>query len=138
MKPDKVWRRKQLIVAPRFQMNIVAKSVVLTALVTGLFTWSVFYLVWKYSLDTGNVSLITMLFESKLWIGLGLCMLTSLALSTALLLKVTHRIAGQMYRFEKVLDQTICGDTVRPVITRKDDYFHDFEVEMNRFLNREN
>jgi len=138
MNSENIWRRKQLIVAPRFQMNIVVKSIILTALVTGLFTWSVFYLVWKYSLDTGNVPLIGMLFESKLWIGLAVCLLAGLVLSAFLILKVTHRIAGQMYRFEKVLDQALCGDTVRPVLTRQDDYFHDFEAEMNRLLSREN
>jgi magnesium-transporting ATPase (P-type) len=138
MKEKRPWKRRKLIVSPSFQWGIVLKIVILTSLVTALFTWSVFYLIWKQSLSSGNLSIIQLLYQPGLWVGLGICLLMSLAVSTVVLLKMTHRIAGQLYRFEKALDQLICGERIHPVLTRKDDYFHDFEAELNRLLDREN
>lgn len=138
MRSSHLWKRKKLVVSPAFQWGIVIKIVILAALVTGLFTWTAFYFVWKKSLGTGNISFLEVLYEPGLWVGLTLCLLLSLAISAYILLKVTHRIAGQLYRFEQAIDGMVCGDTVHPVFTRKDDYFHDFEAELNRLINKEN
>lgn len=84
------------------------------------------------------MTLVATLYQPALWIGWGICLAGSLLLSGWLLLKTTHRVAGQVYRFERTLDQVISGDHGQMISTRKNDYFHDFEANLNRHLNLEN
>ena len=138
MKRTKDWKRRQLIVSPEFQWPIVLKALLLAIVVSALFAWSTFYFMWKSAISSGNLSLVSVLFQPGLWIGWGICLLACLILSCFFLLKFTQRVAGQMYRFEKTLDQVLRGNGGKAICTRKSDYFHDFEAHLNRHLNLEN
>ena len=138
MKESKVWNRRRLIVSPGFQWPVILKILLLSALVSGLFAWATFYFLWKGSLSSGNLHLLSVLQQPGLWIGWGICLLSGLLITGVMLLKVTQRVAGQMYRFEKTLDQVLGGNGARPIISRKDDYFHELETDLNRYLNLEN
>ena len=138
MKRMNDWKRRRLIVSPEFQWPIALKALLLAVLVSGLFAWSTFYFMWKSAISSGNLSLVSVLFQPGLWIGWGICLLGCLILSGFFLLKLTQRVAGQMHRFEKTLDQVLSGNGGKAIYTRKADYFHDFEACLNRYLNLEN
>ncbi len=138
MKEKDIWKKRRLIVSPAFQWSIVLKITLFTIVVSALFGWFSFYFLWKSSISQGNLTQVEMLYQPGLWIGWAGCMLLCIFIVSLILLKITHRIAGQMYRFEKALDAEICGERFSPVHTRKDDYFHEFEADLNRYLNKEN
>jgi hypothetical protein len=124
-------KRRRWIVTPEFQVPIVIKTLIVAVVVVTFFTWSTFYFLWKSLLNTGHGYMIPLLYKPSIWIGLGICLIASLVFSAMLMVKVTHRVAGQMYRFENEIDHLISGQTPRPLKTREDDYFHDFEAVLN-------
>jgi hypothetical protein len=138
MKTPRIWKRTRLIISPAFQWSIILKTVLFTIIITTLFAWFTFYFLWKNSIANGHLSQISLLYQPELWIGWAVCLLLSVLLVGLVLLKLTHRIAGQMYRFEKALDQVIEGNSIKAVFTRKGDYFHEFQAGLNHYLNMEN
>ncbi|MCX6639786.1 MAG: hypothetical protein NTW14_04805 [bacterium] len=127
----KKWKRQRWIITPGFQWPIVIKTVIIAAIAATFFTWSTFYFFWTSLLHSGHPSLIPLLYQPALWVGWSVCLLLCLTLSALIMIRVTHRVAGQMYRFESELDHIIEGQNPRAVHTRKDDYFHDFEAVLN-------
>ena len=138
MRTPKIWKRTKLIICPAFQWSIILRTIIFTIIVTMLFTWFTFYFLWKSSITNGNLSQIALLYQPGLWVGWGICLLLSILIVGLVLLKLTHRVAGQMYRFEKTIDQVLKGNGVKAVFTRREDYFHEFEADLNRYLNMEN
>lgn len=130
------WKRKRLVISPKFQWPIILKTLIFTVLVSGVSGWSIFYFLWKSSLSSGNPSLVGALFQPGLWIGWTICLLVCLFVSALMVMKLTHRIAGQMYRFEKAVDMVLGGGKFKDIRTRKNDYFHEFGAELNRYLNQ--
>lgn len=53
-------------------------------------------------------------------------------------LKMTHRIAGPLYRFEKALQAIQAGEEVKAVKLRDHDLLIQFQAEFNRFLDHYN
>ena len=47
-------------------------------------------------------------------------------------LKITHRIAGPIYRLRKAMGKILAGETVGAVRFRDGDYFHEIAEEFNR------
>jgi hypothetical protein len=131
MSQTKERQRRRLLVAPRFQWPIVGKVLVLATLVAAFFTWSLYYLVWKSALQNGHALLISEFHRGEVWYLWGACLLLCLGLSTMIMLMVTRRIAGQVHRFEMSVDQLLAGQNPDPIMTRKDDYFHEFEADLN-------
>ena len=138
MDEEKLWRRSRLVVAPAIQWGIKHKTILATVIVSGVFAWFTFYLFWRNSIADGNLSQVALLYRPELWIGWAITVLICILIVSLILMKTTHRIAGQMYRFEKTLDQMICGDTFKPIYTRKNDYFHELEDDLNRYLGGHN
>ncbi len=134
MKKSSVWKRRQLVVSTRFQWPIVLKILAFTCLIVFFLAWSLFYLFWQSSLQSHNSALLESFYQREFWLSYALCLLICLAVSALVLLKTTHRVAGQMYRFEKTLDQVLAGENPGPILTRKSDYFHEFETELNAWL----
>lgn len=138
MKKAGFWRRKQYLVLPSFQLPIILKTIVVCLFVSALFGWSTFYFLWRSSISSGNPSLTAALFEPSLWIGWGICLVLCLIFSGWILLKITHRIAGQISRFEASMDKVLKGGKFQMIYTRQGDYFHDFENDLNHYLNQRN
>ncbi|MEX2288216.1 MAG: hypothetical protein WD648_14065 [Planctomycetaceae bacterium] len=52
------------------------------------------------------------------------------------LIKLTHRFAGPMVRFENALHRAAQGESVKPIKLRKGDYWHEFADDLNAVFAR--
>lgn len=62
-----------------------------------------------------------------------LCMFLMMPFMLWDLMKLTHRVAGPLYRFETALRDFVRSGTLQTVRTRKGDLLNDFEQQFNTF-----
>lgn len=63
-----------------------------------------------------------------------ICALATLPIVVLDMMKLTHRIAGPMIRFQDTLRDLTAGKTVKPIKLRKGDLMTEFQDEFNRYL----
>ncbi len=134
MNPPRPWQRKQLIIVPSFQWSVVLRIMVIAVVIAVLFVWSLHYLTWRSLLQAGQTLDLTFKEQAELWLLWAAFLLGALSGSFLLLLQTTHRIAGQLSRFERALNMHLMGENTAPICTRRDDYFHELEKELNEYL----
>jgi len=76
---------------------------------------------------TGEYFMPTLLLTNLVVIGL------TAVVGFVVLLVVSHKIAGPLWRFEKTLEETSAGDLTRRFSLRTDDQMHELAEKMNRF-----
>lgn len=128
--------RRNIFIKKRFQTGFAVKFLALIAveslLAVGLF-WYVSRgtVITGYSgsdvvvARTGEYLLPTLLLANLAVIGV-----TAIA-GFIVLLYLSHRIAGPLYRFEKTLDEVGSGDLTRRFVLREDDQMHELAEKMN-------
>ncbi len=52
--------------------------------------------------------------------------------------KLSHRLAGPMYRFHKTVQRLAAGEEVEPIKLRKGDPWNDFAIDFNAMVERFN
>lgn len=132
-----VWKRRKWIIQPGFQWSIVVRVLLPTVFLSVFFAWNVYYFFWKSGVQRGEYPALQQISQGDLWIPWTLCLAVLLVIPVLIMIKTTHRVAGQMFRFERELDRVLSGGKAQPLCTRSDDYFHDFEKDLNNCLLQE-
>ncbi|MBN2121393.1 MAG: methyl-accepting chemotaxis protein [Candidatus Omnitrophica bacterium] len=133
-------KRKNYLINKRFQINFIFKFIVLivleSALILGLFMY-----VSKNTLTTGYAGSIlkierTQNFFFVPFIFITLIVVVGVAIVALVVFTLlSHRIAGPLYRFEKVLKQMEEGDFTGSINLRKTDQLVEFREALNNFMN---
>ena len=132
-------RRKNFLINKRFQFTFLAPFVVLLVLESVLIVGLFFYLS-QDTLTTGYVDSILRVERTQNFFLVPFLLVTliaalGLAMTGMVVFAVlSHRLAGPVYRFEKVLEQVEGGNLTTRVHLRKTDQFTDMEKAMNRFI----
>ncbi len=137
MGQSSVWKRRKWLIQPAFQWSIVLRVLLPTIIIAVVFAWNVYYFFWKSSVQRGEYSALQQVSQGDLWLWWALCLVVLLVIPVLIMIKTTHRIAGQMFRFERELDRVLSGGKAEPICTRSDDYFHEFEKDLNSCLLQE-
>ncbi len=132
-------RRKNFLINKRFQFTFLAPFVVLLILESVLIVGLFFYLS-QDTLTTGYVDSVLRVERTQNFFFVPFLLVTliaalGLAMTGMVIFAVlSHRLAGPVYRFEKVLEQVEGGNLTTRVHLRKTDQFTDMEKAMNRFI----
>jgi hypothetical protein len=137
MAQSSVWKRRKWIIQPGFQWSVVLRVLLPTVIIAVFFAWNVYYFFWKSGMQRGEFTALQQISQGSLWFWWALCLAALLLIPVLIMIKTTHRIAGQMFRFERELDRVLSGKKAEPICTRSDDYFHEFEKDLNRCLLQE-
>ncbi|MFQ5465492.1 MAG: hypothetical protein ACE5EI_06155 [Thermodesulfobacteriota bacterium] len=130
--------KRNVFINKRFQADFAWKFLVLivaeSLLAIGLFVYlsrGTVITGWSGSevvvAKTGEYFLPTLLLTNLAVIGL------TAAVGFVVLIVVSHKIAGPLWRFEKTLEETSAGDLTRRFSLRTDDQMHELAEKMNRF-----
>ncbi len=138
MSPDTKYKRKIYFINKDLQGKLIFQYFMLLALGSILFigifsifsssTLSIVYEDYQLHLGTTPGILFRKILSTQ-WMfivlgGLAICMIT---------LRLSHRVAGPFYRFEKMLDDMNQGDFSKPIVLRKKDEGKDLAQKMNDF-----
>ncbi len=138
MNPDTRYKRKIYFINKELQGKMIFQYFLLLALGSVLFigifsifsssTLSIVYEDYQLQLGTTPGILFRKILSTQ-WLfivlgGLALCMIT---------LRLSHRVAGPFYRFEKVLDAMIQGDVSQPIMLREKDEGKILAQKINEF-----
>ena len=131
-----------------FQTGLVMKFVFLVLLESALI-FGVFMFLAKNTITTGySNSILTLNSSQEFFFApfIGLCLIVSICVSISgliALMFVSHRVAGPIYRFEKILETLNRGDLTANITLRKDDdcielrnLLEDFVASLNRRVNK--
>lgn len=91
------------------------------------------WLIFQQFFTTVSLALGTDLFTFNLVFLTGICLIPAL-LFLYDILKMGHRIVGPIYRFRKTVQAIAGNQEVSFVRLRKDDYFVDFQDDLNRMI----
>jgi len=134
------YKRKQYFINKTFQSEFIVKFcslVILGSVVFGV----ILYLFSKHTLTTSfeNSRLVIKstadyIFPGLLFGGIITAMITALAAGAVVIL-MTHRIAGPMYRFEKYINEIGSGRLCPDLKIRKKDQFQNVADSLNKMTN---
>ena len=130
--------KRNIFIKKRFQADFAVKFLVLivieSLLAIGLFVYlSRGTVITGYSgsevviASTGKYFLPTLLLTNLVVIGL------TAVVGFVVMLLISHKIAGPLYRFERSLEETSRGDLTNRFSLRSDDQMHDLAEKMNQF-----
>ncbi len=130
--------KRNIFIKKRFQADFAVKVLILivieSLLAIGLFVYlSRGTVITGYSgsevviASTGEYFLPTLLLTNLVVIGL------TAVVGFVVMLLISHKIAGPLYRFEKSLEETSKGDLTNRFNLRSDDQMHDLAEKMNQF-----
>ncbi len=138
MSPNTKYKRKIYFINKDLQGKLIFQYFILLALGSILFigifsifsssTLSIVYEDYQLQLGTTPGILFRKILSTQ-WLfivlgGLAICMIT---------LRLSHRVAGPFYRFEKMLDDMNRGDFSKPIVLRKKDEGKELAKKMNEF-----
>jgi methyl-accepting chemotaxis protein len=130
------FKRRRLLV-DRFQYRLIWVSVIHFGLVLTVFLVSMMLpLMLKLDdpsatyLEKQRVAEVLLFFNEQLWLPLGAVFL----LLTVHSLMVSHRIAGPLYRFQRVFESVAKGDLAVRANIRKHDYLHAHAKSLNEMI----
>lgn len=132
-------RRKNYFIKKRFQMNFSSKFILLIVLESILIV-SLFLYISANTLTTGYLNSILRIEPTRDFFFVPFVLITLivvLGISLAgmiVFILLSHRIAGPLYRFEKVLEQLSEGDLTTVVHLRNTDQLLGFEKALNSFI----
>jgi hypothetical protein len=115
----------------RLQLRITLKFVLLASLLSILSGIAVFLMMWPVIVDVLPPDLIDYLLKIA-FIGLPLGVFAIALLITAISIKMTHRLAGPIYRVERALARWLEGAPIEPLKIRRKDEFHELIDLINR------
>lgn len=128
------FRRRTYLVKPGFQLRLSLQIFIYLAVYSIVLGFFIFYPLYieMYSatslVEQERLAQVVLYLHKRLWIGLfAVAFLTGVhAIFTA------HRVAGPVYRFEKMLEAMIQGDYSQRVTIRTKDELKDLETLLNR------
>ena len=120
-----LFRRRRMVVDPRFQYSLCAHamayaSLVMTAVTAGLFgplLWQLSERAPNQSVDP-DVAIVMLYMHERFWLLAAVCV----ALVALGSLRLSHRIAGPLVRFKRNLRMLAAGQLPPPLRTRPHDY----------------
>lgn len=133
-------RRKNYMVKKRFQMNFILKFVALlileSFLIAGLFMYiSSDTLTTGYRNSTLRIDATPHFFLVPLGLITAIVVIGISMAGMAVFMFLSHRIAGPLYRFEKILSEIEDGDLTTRVSLRKTDQLAELKGSLNIFIN---
>ncbi len=129
-------RRRKLLINRRVQGGLICRI---------LFHWAVFFAIsfcilplWQLMLSGNPLSpfakeMVDMSVHSAPVFIILLALLPVFVWDTV---KLTHRLAGPMYRFHKTVKSLAAGESVKPIKLRKGDFWQEFAADFNLMLER--
>jgi methyl-accepting chemotaxis protein len=132
-------RRKNYFIKKKFQINFFYKFILLLILESILIV-SLFLYISRNSLTTGYLNSIlrvepTWDFFFIPFVLIALIVVLGISLAGMIVfILLSHRIAGPLHRFEKVLEELSAGDFTTKVHLRNTDQLVDFKEKLNFFI----
>ena len=129
--------RKQYIVKKGFQvrfMIIIITAMVLIAIVTGLSLYSAVMQTLVNEFHGQNLALIQHAITYKLFIR-SLLLLFAIAIISVF---ISHRVAGPVYKFERIIEDLAQGKDVEEFKLRKRDEFYELALAINNLIKTKN
>lgn len=133
------YRRKNYFIKKRFQMNFFYKFILLLVLESILIV-SFFWYISGNTLTTGYLDSVLRIERTGDFFLVPFVLMTLivvLGISLAgmvIFILLSHRIAGPLYRFEKVLEQLRDGDLTTTVHLRSTDQLLELQNSLNSFI----
>ena len=128
--------RRQFIIKRGFQLRFMAViliSMVLIALVTGLSIYSAVMQTLVNQFHGESLALIKYAITTKLFVR-SLLLIFAIAVISVF---ISHRIAGPVYKFERIIEALIAGEKVEEIKLRKRDEFYELASVINNLIKRE-
>ena len=132
---EKNARRKKTIVNVPVQMGMLVQTV--THWVSFVLLAFALLALWQFMLGGPDGTLMSCLEQT--WKRHGAAFLVLIALLPVVIhdsMKLSHRIAGPIFRLHGAIRQLADGESIRPVKFRKKDYWHDVAEDFNRLADR--
>jgi signal peptidase II len=129
--------RKQYIVKKGFQvrfMVIIITAMVLIALVTGLSIYSAVMQTLVSQFHCENLALIQHAISYKLFVRSFLLLFAIAIIS----IFISHRVAGPIYKFERIINDLAQGKDVKEFKLRKRDEFYELALAINNLIKTKN
>jgi signal peptidase II len=129
--------RKQYLVKKGFQlrfMTVIIISMVLIALVTGLSIYSAVMQTLVTQFHGENLALIQHAISYKLFLRSFLLIFAIAIIS----IFISHRIAGPVYKFERIINSLTQGKDVDEIKLRKRDEFYELALAINNLIKTKN
>lgn len=133
-------RRRNYFIKKKFQMNFIVKFGLLL-LLESILIIALFMYISKNTLTTGYAHSILKVENTQNFFIIpftlvSLICFTAIGLAGMIVFTLfSHRIAGPLYRFEKILQQIGAGDLTANVKLRKKDQLEEFEKLINILVN---
>jgi hypothetical protein len=139
-------RRKKYIINPRFQLNLIGRFFLLTAVNVIIFYGAIYYFFWdfkKKGLALGlpkDHALFTFLDQQQyqmdiVFIFAGLCSVLLFYIAGVL---ISHKIAGPLYKMTNHFNTMADSGEKKEVQFRKGDFFLELKDAYNRFIKSQN
>jgi len=132
-------RRKNYLINKKFQLNVLFQLIVLLVLESALIV-GLFMQISRDTLTTGYLDLILRVERTQDFFFTPLLLMTLIVVvgigiaGIIVFTLLTHRIAGPLYRFEKVLKQIGAGDVSKKFDLRKLDQLTHVEQTLNALI----
>jgi signal peptidase II len=129
--------RKQYIVKKGFQLRfmiIIITAMVLIAIVTGLSIYSAVMQTLVNQFHGENLAMIQHAITYKLFIR-SLLLIFAIAIISVF---ISHRVAGPIYKFERILKNLAQGKDVKEFKLRKQDEFYELALAINNLIKTKN
>ena len=129
--------RKQYIVKKGFQLRfmiIIIIAMVLIAIVTGLSIYSAVMQTLVNQFHGENLAMIQHAITYKLFIR-SLLLIFAIAIISVF---ISHRVAGPIYKFERIIKDLASGKKVEEFKLRKRDEFYELALAINNLIKTKN
>ena len=129
--------RKQYIVKKGFQLRfmiIIITAMVLIAIVTGLSIYSAVMQTLVNQFHGENLAMIQHAITYKLFIR-SLLLIFAIAIISVF---ISHRVAGPIYKFERIINDLASGKKVEEFKLRKRDEFYELALAINNLIKTKN
>ena len=129
--------RKQYIVKKGFQLRfmvIIITAMVLIAIVTGLSIYSAVMQTLVNQFHGENLAMIQHAITYKLFIR-SLLLIFAIAIISVF---ISHRVAGPIYKFERIIGDLASGKKVEEFKLRKRDEFYELALAINNLIKTKN
>lgn len=133
-------RRKNYLVKKRFQFDFILKFIILLVLESVL-SAGLFMYVSSDTLTTGYLNYVLKIERTPAFFLVPFILITAIVVigigmaGMAVFILLSHRIAGPLYRFEKILGQVEGGDLTTRINLRKTDQLVELKESLNVFIN---
>lgn len=135
-------RRKVFLINPRLQYSFLGFSLLMSLISIAVFYLATLYLFWNFEqtgysvgIPEGHIFFRFIADQRSLMNTILLVAAPIITFTTCYLgIKLSHRVAGPIYRMTKHLEQLSESGEVREVKFREKDYFLELENEFNKFI----